>query len=136
MPAIIPYFKCDYFHKCRQVYFVSKLYFIILVSAASLGEICTADVECSSMVNARCYRMYNCQTGECACKPGYGNKNGDGCESKFHTSIDQYFSDFEILLEYIRFGKATSLCIICISGVEAVVLGQTNLVFVNILSHL
>lgn len=48
---------------------------------ASLGDTCLADSDCSDLENSECIRMFDCLTGSCTCKSGYGNETGTGCNS-------------------------------------------------------
>lgn len=55
------------------------------ISSASLGDICTSDADCDSIVNSICNRMYDCINGTCACRSGYGNSNNNGCQKRLRS---------------------------------------------------
>ncbi|XP_045199444.2 cell death abnormality protein 1-like isoform X2 [Mercenaria mercenaria] len=50
------------------------------INGASLGDLCITDNNCSSLANSECRRIFDCTTGTCVCRSGYGNQNGNGCD--------------------------------------------------------
>lgn len=64
-------------------------YVDIFFPTATLGEICMSDSACTGLSNLRCKKMYECDTGTCVCKNGYGSTDGTNCDStlRFYVNV-------------------------------------------------
>ncbi|KAH3811914.1 hypothetical protein DPMN_140331 [Dreissena polymorpha] len=81
--------------KLRSWSFVYVLLLAVMdVQTVSLGDVCTKDEDCSSLTNSYCAKMYECTSGTCACKTGYGSATGQDCIKKLSSYYQYCDSDY------------------------------------------